>query len=167
LLTLLAVGCVDRGAPDAPSPPATVVSASLRAVPDDPSLFERPGGAEVSLAKTHFLWVRLEVLGDLPRPAAWVTLRLYAPSGALHLERRVPFSNDSRLERVPSRSGVGHEIEVSRPLRTGGGWALDMPILVAGSNLERRPQPGAWTVTASLDDRPEVSQKTIVRFVQP
>lgn len=169
LAALLAAGCADPGAPPggsgAPSPAPAF--ASLRAAADQPELLAGPGQASVSLATTHFLFVRFEVPGELPAPVAWVTLRLYTPTGALYLERHVPFSTALELTRTSPRHGEPHEVNVVRAQPTAAGHALDLPILVGGSNLQRRPQPGVWTISAALDDHPEVAARSTLRFVAP
>jgi hypothetical protein len=64
---------------------------------------------------------------------------------------------------------VPHEINVVRAQATpdGDGYTLDFPILVGGSNLQRRPQPGTWTVAVGLDDQPETAARATVILEMP
>jgi hypothetical protein len=165
LFTLLVAGCRQAHEPPIPAQTAARLSAGAAiVVAGDEQLLDGPGQRSISVQTTHFLFVRLLLPGDLPGPITWVSLRLSAPSGALYLERHVPFAADPKITQTESRHGVAHPINVSPAIARPGGYALDMPILVAGSNLERRPQPGAWTVAAIVDDRPELTAQATIEL---
>jgi hypothetical protein len=165
LLTLLSAGCRQAHEPPSPAQAAAHLSAGASmVVAADQQLLDGPGQRSLSVQTTHFMFVRVQIPGDLPAPITWVTLRLSAPSGALYLERHVPFAVDPKITQAESRHGVAHPINVSPAVARSGGYALDMPILVAGSNLQRRPQPGTWTVAAIVDDRPELTAQASVEL---
>jgi hypothetical protein len=52
---------------------------------------------------------------------------------------------------VTSPDGVPHPIDVVPAVAIPGGYGLDTTILVAGTNLLRRPFPGLWRIRASVD----------------
>jgi hypothetical protein len=157
-------GCDRSDAPNSPAP-APIANAALRVAADRPPLTDEPPGS-ISLSTTHFLFARLELPPSLPAPVAWVTVQLTAPSGAVHLERNVPIAIDPSVTEAESHHGVGHAIHVTRAEKVPGGYAIEVPILVGGSNLQRRPQPGDWTLTATLEGHPEIAAKTVIHFVR-
>jgi hypothetical protein len=165
-LVLLIGGCRQAQEPPVPAQASAslAAAASIVVAADQPQLLDGPGQRSLSVVTTHFMLVRLRVPGDLPAPVTWVTLRLTSPSGARYLERHVPFATDAQIAQVPSRHGIGHPINVSAAVALPGGYALDMPILVGGSNLQRRPQLGAWTIAAVVDDRPDLTAQVTVEL---
>jgi hypothetical protein len=131
-------------------------------IADNPELLAKTSDSRISISRTHYMFVRLLLPSSLPAAVTWVTLHLTAPSGAAHLERHVPFALQGG--ETATMHGISHPINVEVAVPTSDGYALDMPILVGGSNLQRRPVLGDWTITASLDDQPESVARATVTF---
>jgi hypothetical protein len=159
-LALLVAAC--QAGPAAPDPTRAlapealgpggrpVAGATLRVAADDPRLLDGPGQARVPLATTRTLLGRL-IVPQLAPGVHWAHFELYTPTGALYQERHLPYALGRAPRTVPSPDGVPHPIDVERAEVTAEGVALDLSIVVGGSNLQRRPQPGVWRLHGGLD----------------
>ena len=134
---------------------ATPARAQLSVAADDLRKMGAPS-PRFAIPATNALLFRFDVPG-MPEPIGWVTLRLFAPSGALHQTLHLPFSADATRRQIASPQGMPHPIDVLPAIASPAGFALTMTLPVGGTHLERRPLVGAWRATASLDGHPEIS----------
>jgi len=151
------IGTGEEAVPPGPLTP------SLKVAADDPGLLDGAGSTQFKLANLRFLQLRLAVPA-LPQNVSWMTMKVYTPQGALYSTRHLPYATDPEVKEVASPDGVAHPIEVLRPRAIAGGYALDAQILVGGSNMVRRPNPGAWRVTMEVDGAPQLRAETTLDF---
>jgi hypothetical protein len=169
LIALLLTACVDN-AVDAPksTPPASRTLATgptLTLAANDPAALDSAPQAAFPLMSLHHLMIRYRVT-QLPPGVAWVTLTLEQPGGGIWTTRHLAFSAEKTHARVPSPDGVPHPIEVTVANRLDRGFALDTSILVGGTNLQRRPQFGRWTIRATIDGQPDSAAVAAFDFVR-
>jgi hypothetical protein len=91
------------------------------------------------------LWVRVKVHGV--RRFTRVTLSFVDPSGNVFFEDYLTFSPDADQAPGPPPGTVVHPAK-----KLAGGFALDHPIAIDGTNFTRFPQPGMWQVRARIGD---------------
>jgi hypothetical protein len=133
-------------------------------VTNDPAKLGGPGETLIKMGSTRDLHVRLQ-LPDVPAGVFWVTLRLHTPTGAVYDERHTPYSADPNApKRVDSPDGVPHPIDVFPAKAIPGGFGLDLPLLVGGTNLMRRPFPGLWRITVAVDNSASMAAETIIEM---
>lgn len=161
-LTLaLAAGCEMRPpaqqvgveAPSGPLRPA------VKAAADDPARLDGAGQTKFILSQLRFLQLRLQV-PQMVSGVKWMTVQIYTPQGSLYGTRHVPFSTDESVKEVESVDGVPHPIEVMHPKAIPGGYGLDAQLLVGGTNMVRRPNPGTWKITMEVDGEPATRAET-------
>ena len=164
LIALLLGACVDGVAPEKAQPPApsAITGPMLTLSADDA---EAAPATTFALMSLHHLMIRYRV-PQMPAGVAWVTLTLEMPGGGIWTTRHLAFSAEKTHVHVPSPDGVPHPIEVTLAHGVPSGLALDTSILVGGTNLQRRPQFGRWTVRATIDGQPESAATTAFDFVR-
>jgi len=126
-----------------------------------------PAQTAFTLRTLDHLLVRYRVPAIQPG-ITWVTLELLMPDGTVHQRRHLAFADPAvrARSRVESPDGVPHPIDVQDARRAGDQWLLDTSILVGGSNLQRHPLFGRWTVRALVDGHPQTQAATSFDFVR-
>jgi hypothetical protein len=162
-LVMAPLGACQTGVTGMPGPSVGATSEPLGAPPrspralrmaaDDPRLLEAAGQDRIALPTTRYLLARL-LVPNLSPGVHWAHYELYTPTGALYQERHVPYALGRAPATVASPDGVPHPIDVEHAQSGPDGVALDLSILVGGTNLQRRPQPGLWRLHAALDRAP-------------
>ena len=161
LLLLLPVFAEGRAAaPPGPAVPfaPTILFASSQAELDTGSLV-----TEANFARQRDLWIRVMV-SRMP-PTTLLGLSFITPDGQPFYETNRFFS---RLPQVASTRVPGGQrpAVVYQARKLPGGYALDLPIAIAGSVFLRYPAPGTWTVQAKVGDSERIS-RTLEVSVNP
>jgi hypothetical protein len=163
LILLLLLPAFAEGRAAAPSGPAvpfapTILFASSQAELDTGSLV-----TEANFARQRDLWIRVMV-SRMP-PTTLLGLSFITPDGQPFYETNRFFS---RLPQVASTRVTGGQrpAVVYQARKLPGGYALDLPIAIAGSVFLRYPAPGTWTVQAKVGDSERIS-RTLEVSVNP
>jgi hypothetical protein len=154
LAALALIGCSGAGPTPEPQPQPQPQPQPLQPAI---ALSAAPSGFDVGLVGTSFdfmnlrdLWVRITVPG-MPR-VAHVHLTLTNPLGARFYETNLMYSADPTMQSMPMPS-VDHPVTVFAASTLPGGFAIDVPVPVAGTVLTRYPMvnSGTWTAEADVD----------------
>ena len=129
----------------APAPPA--VKPGLEFAVSETALAQGAVSSDFDFSALRDLWVRVR-LPKLPRTTE-IDLTFLTPHGETFYETTRYFSRlpQAAVARIP---GADHPVTVMPARRIRGGYALDLPVPVAGSVFLRYPAPGKWMVRATL-----------------
>jgi hypothetical protein len=152
-----------EGGAAAPSAHAVPSVPAIQFASSQPELDTGPFLAEANFARQRDLWVRVMV-AKMP-PTTLLGLTFLTPDGQPFYETNRYFS---RLPEVASTVVPGGQrpAVVYRARKLPGGYALDLPIAIAGSVFLRYPAPGTWTVQATVGDSGGIS-RTLEVSVNP
>ena len=161
LLLLLPVFAEGRAA--APSARAVPFAQAIQFASSQSELDTGPLLTEANFARQRDLWIRVTV-SKMP-PTTLLGLTFTTPAGQPFYETNRYFS---RLPQVASTVVPGGQRPdvVYQARKVPGGYALDLPIAIAGSVFLRYPAPGTWTVQAKVGDSERIS-KTLEVSVNP
>lgn len=155
---MLAQGCNDTkptsqtGSCVPGEPGCTALSAGIDLSLTESGLMQGETISSVNFVYARDLWVRTR-LPSIPRIAE-VSLTFINPRGEISYEDRTPYSPDPNVKQMDST--LGHPISVFPAKSIPGGFALDRPIPIAGSVLQRIPAPeGIWEIQAVIDGHSE------------
>ena len=151
---LLSQGCSDTksrsdGGSCVPGEPGcTTLAAGIDLALTEADLMQGRTISSLNFVYARDLWVRTRV-PSLPRIAE-VALTFINPRGEISYEDRTPYSSDPDVKETTST--LGHPITVFPAKSIPGGFALDRPIPIAGSVLQRIPAPeGIWEIQSVVD----------------
>jgi uncharacterized protein YfaP (DUF2135 family) len=161
LLLLLPVFAEGRAAP--PSAHAAPFVQAIQFASSQSELDTGPLLTEANFARQRDLWIRVMV-SRMP-PTTQLDLSFITPDGQPFYETHRFFS---RLPQVASTVVPGGQRPdvVYRARKLPEGYALDLPIAIAGSVFLRYPAPGTWTVQAKIGDTGRIS-RTLEVTVNP
>ena len=110
---------------------------------------------EANFARQRDIWIRVMV-SRMP-PTTLLGLTFITPEGQPFYETNRFFS---RLPQVASTVVPGGQRPdvVYQARKVPGGYALDLPIAIAGSVFLRYPSPGNWTVQAKVGNSERFSR---------
>lgn len=119
---------------------------------------------EANFASLRDLWIRV-MISKMP-PTTLLKLSFVTPAGKPFYETSRFFS---RLPQVTSTvvPGDGRPAVVYSARKLPGGYALDLPVAIAGSVFLRYPTPGTWSVQVRVGDSGETLSKTLEVSVNP
>jgi hypothetical protein len=162
LLLLLPVFAGGRAA--APSVAAVPFAPTILFASSQSELDTGPLLTEANFARQRDLWIRVMV-SSMP-PTTQLGLSFITPEGQPFYETNRFFS---RLPQVTSTRAPGGQrpAVVYRARKLPGGYALDLPIAIAGSVFLRYPAPGTWTVQAKVGDSERISRTLEVSVIPP
>lgn len=144
----------------APSPPA--VKPGLEFAVSEAALEQGAASNDFDFSALRDLWVRVKV-PKLSRTTE-IQLTFLTPRGETFYETTRYFSRlpQAAVARIP---GADHPVTVMPARRIRGGYALDLPVPVAGSVFLRYPAPGKWWVRATLAESGQsLSSPVEIRF---
>ncbi len=148
--------------PDLATAPVTPLAPKVKVVANDPTKLNGPGESIIKMPSTREMYLRLE-LPSVPNGVFWVTLKFFTPNGGLYELRHIPYST-TPTGPIPSPDGVPHPIDVLPVVPISGGYGIDSLIMVGGTNLMRRPDPGLWKVSMAVDGSASLAAETIVEM---
>jgi len=152
-----------EGAAAAPSAHAVPSVPDIQFASSQPELDTGPLLAEANFAHQRDLWVRVRV-AKMP-PTTLLGLTFLTPDGQPFYETNRYFSRLPEVASTIVPGGFRPEV-VYRARKLPGGYALDLPIAIAGSVFLRYPAPGTWTVQATIGDAGGIS-RTLEVSVNP
>jgi len=161
LLLLLPVFAEGRAA--APSAPAAPLVQAIQFASSQSELDTGPLLNEANFARQRDLWIRVTV-SRMP-PTTLLGLTFITPEGQPFYETNRFFSRLPQVASTVVRGGQRPDV-VYRARKVPEGYALDLPIAIAGSVFLRYPAPGTWTVQAKVGDSRRIS-KTLEVSVNP
>jgi len=119
---------------------------------------------EANFAQLRDLWIRV-VVSKMP-PKALLTVAFLTPAGEPFYETNRFYS---RLPQVTSTVApkTGGPAVVYSARKLPAGYALDLPVAIAGSVFLRYPAPGTWSVRVKVGESGEILSKTLAVSVNP
>ncbi len=146
IVTMLCAG-LSRLAAGAP-PAAPHAKPSLELAASEAALEQGAVASNFDFSALRVLWIRVKV----PKlsPTTEIDVALINPRGETFYETTRYFSRLPQAATTARISGRDRPVTVMPAQKIRGGYALDLPVPVAGSVFLRYPAPGRWMVRATF-----------------